>query len=193
MTKIIISKVEVRESFKKCVKRSVATDIVFFWIRHQGCWGVMNKAEMTQQMKMWRKMALNGEIAMIRHNNQDDITFEGMKMWSLCLQSYKNGEIEEDQNTIDAHGGFIFCKEEGGFRAVSGHIYGFKSKANRDAVFEYIMKGIELKKYGVEVPAKPRILMINEIASPTKEDDNEEVIVFKGWGNDTYEKMSDVE
>ncbi len=150
----MVSKEEVRESFKKCLKQSSPTDIVFFWIRHIGCWGVMDKTEMTQEMKNWRKKALNGEIAMIRHNNQDDITFEGMKMWSLCLQSYKNGELEEEQNTLDAYGGFVFVNDGGSFRAVSGHIYGFKSKANRDAVFEYVMKGIETKKFGVEVPAK---------------------------------------
>lgn len=185
MSKIIVERKEVRASFKKFVKQSSVSDIVFFWIRHLSCWGVMDKTEMTQEMKNWRKMALNGEIAMIRHNNQDDITFEGMKMWSLCLQAYKNGELEVGQNTIDAYGGFVFCKEDS-FRGVSGHIYGFKSKANRDAVFEYVMKGIELKKYGVEVPAKPK-------QEKPKEDDNEEIIVFKGWDNVTYEKMSDVE
>lgn len=168
MSPTIVYKEDTRNSFKKCVKKSVATDIVFFWIRHQGCWGVMDKAEMTQEMKNWRKMALKGEIAMIRHNNQDDITFEGIKMWSFCLQSYKNGEIDAENNVLDAYGGFVFVNDGSSFRSVSGHLYGFKSKANRDAVFEYVMKGIELKKYGIEVPVK------------TKKDD-------------TYEKMSDVE
>ena len=141
--KVITSK-ETREQFRKAMSLAKKTDICFTWVKREQAFGVLDAEEMAFEMKHWRNLAKEGVLAMIKQNNQE-ITFNGKKFWTLCVQSYKGGAIDTENgfNVIDV-GGSVFGGDDN-FRMVSGAIYGFTSEVNRDLAFNYTMKDIKVK------------------------------------------------
>jgi hypothetical protein len=100
----------------------------FFFHRRANdmCWG--NNDELKEQMKLWRKQ--KKEIGLImREFNNKTFKIKGQEWHILVVQS-----PTEDLG-IDKIG-FGFDDEQ---FLVSGYIYVFKSKANRDATYKYVM------------------------------------------------------
>ena len=116
-------------------------DICFFAHRESlmthGCLNVFNKEELTEQMKMWRKLAKQGKLKIHDYNCKSAYLPNNNECWFLVVQAYdpSTNEIKEEQ-PLDPVGWFL-CDE-----LVDGYMYVFKSKKNRDAVQEYVMKGI---------------------------------------------------
>jgi len=145
----VIHSNDTRRMFREVQAQAQKTDICFCWNKKANDFGLHNKEEMGEQMKWWRKQAKEGILAMITQNNQE-IVFNGRTYWTLCVQSYKNGALDTDNgfNSIDI-GGSVFGGDDN-FRMVSGAIYAFTSKVNRDLAFNYTMKGIKTE-YGIQV------------------------------------------
>ena len=87
---------------------------------------VMNNTETTTQAKIWRKLIRAGDIECHDYNN-NETTIEGKTYYSLVIQP-------KDYETCDPLGIFMAGT------MVSGHIYYFKSKQNRDTIFKFINK-----------------------------------------------------
>lgn len=94
----------------------------------------MNIKELQEQMRYWRKMALEGKLKIMDYNNKTKNVFN--KEWHiLVVQAYKDGE-QVPQN-FDPVGCMLM-----GY-VVSGYIYAFQKKENRDDVANYVMKGLD--------------------------------------------------
>lgn len=98
----------------------------------QFCW--YDKPSMNTEMKRWRKLAKNNEIKICKYNNLE-FEYNGKKYYTFVVQPYKNGDIEECG--IDPIMLFIFGN------LVSGCAYVFKTKENRDNIYNYVMKDIQ--------------------------------------------------
>jgi hypothetical protein len=106
------------------------------WFYHHGAHdiGIMNIKELKEQMKTWRKLALGGKIKIMDYNIKTKNIFN--KEWHIfVIQKYEDGE-HVPQNPDRAG-----CMLMG--YVVSGYIYAFKKKENRDDVANYVMKGLD--------------------------------------------------
>ena len=100
-----------------------------FFYQHQAsgelCWG--NNDELRTEMKNWRELKKKN-ILVIREGNNREFEINGRVYYTLVIQ-----DNDDENNCIDelALGvGFM----------VSGYVYFFVRKENRDAVFSYVMK-----------------------------------------------------
>jgi hypothetical protein len=114
-------------------------DICFFGRRtnlQQGL-SVLDKEEMTEQMREWRSLAKAGKLKIMDCNCKTTTLPNNKKAWFLVVQPFdpETGNMKDAQ--LDPVGLFIVGE------MVSGYIYVFDSKRNRDAVKEYVMKGID--------------------------------------------------
>ena len=120
-------------------ERQKKRDETFFsYIRrvHDFMWG--NNVELTEQMKMWRKLRKEDKLDMQEFNNKTKY-IKGKPWYILVVQtpSIRRGV---DDIGIDPLGmGFDTPY------LVSGYIYVFKHEKNRDATFNYVM-GIKPEK-----------------------------------------------
>ena len=126
------------DAFQYAVKQS-KKDVCYGWNKAAGDWSMSNADEAGQQMILWRKLAKEGHIAMNDYNNKVVIV-DGVKYYTLVTQGYKNGRI----NPQDGFNGWCIGAMAHG-TMVSGAQYYYKSEANRDAVYAYVMKGIQIK------------------------------------------------
>ena len=96
--------------------------------KQQKMWG--NNEEMTEQMKIWRQQQKNGKLMMEEENNQT-VKIQGREWYILVIQPTNDNDC-----SIDPMG---FGYDDGAFM-VSGFIYHFTRKENRDAIYKYVMK-----------------------------------------------------
>ena len=89
---------------------------------------VMNNKELKVQAKMWRKHRKSGLIQIQDYNNE---TYEvdGKKYYTLVVQP-----TDLDDAQIDPLGLLTIGL------MVSGYVYVFKTKTNRDIIFDYVNK-----------------------------------------------------
>ena len=88
-------------------------------------WG--NNEDMKGQMKDWRLQKKQGILTINTQNNRE-FMISGKKWYTMVIQ-----DVDLEKNNIDPLGfgvGFV----------VSGMIYWFSSKQNRDSVISYVMK-----------------------------------------------------
>lgn len=104
------------------------TDICFSFIRHMADFGVLNKEEMNNQMKMWKDFAKKGLLQMYASNNKEH-DVEGKKVYTLVINSKENSAY----CPLSLAWGIM----------VSGYTYAFTKKENRDAVYGYVKKFCE--------------------------------------------------
>jgi hypothetical protein len=98
----------------------------------------LNEVEMHGQMKLWRKSAKTGKVFMNDKNNIKVTASDG-KVWHiLVVQPCKEGDVHPDTG-IDPCGLMVLGV------MVSGNVYAYKSKENRDKVFSWVMKGTQIK------------------------------------------------
>ena len=106
---------------------------------------VLNIEELHSRMKnSWRPMAKEGKLKIMMYNNLKKKTFDGKEWHILVVQSYKNGEVTND---VMGHPGcgwdpVGFCLMDDMF-CVTGYIYAFQKKQNRDDVANWVMRGLD--------------------------------------------------
>ena len=91
---------------------------------------VCNRVEMDAQMKVWRKAHRHGKIFIHDYNCKTSTQAPDGKEWHFLV--VQNADLEKSWNSPIG----LFLLGE----YVSGTIYAFKSKKNRDAVQKYVMK-----------------------------------------------------
>ncbi len=109
-------------------------DIVMFyhknqWDRGQHGFMTMDKHEMKPQMVKWKRMIKQGRLVCRDYNKKTLKADDGREWHVLVVQ-----EAVEGSDDVDAMGMFVFSF------MVSGCLYAFKDKNNRDKVFDYINK-----------------------------------------------------
>lgn len=114
-------------------------DIVFAWNKQHADWSMATTEEHTAEIASWRKLALDGKLAMIEYNNKG-VCVNGVNYYTLVTQVYKNGRLDENDGFNMWDTGALALGT-----MVSGATYYYKKKENRDKVFKYVMKNIEVK------------------------------------------------
>ena len=122
------TKDEMKYAWDGCLANMKPSDTVIFCCvrdyERYNMLSVMNNAEISTQAKIWRKQIRAGDVECHDYNNRET-TIDSKTYYSLVIQS-KNYE------GFDLLGLFM-----GGIM-VSGFIYYFKSKQNRDTIFKFI-------------------------------------------------------
>ena len=117
------------ESVKKICEEILSIknkkDICFFWQFAMKNFAVMNKEEMDVQMRGWCKQAKEGVLTVMECNNTET-DFNGKMIYGLVITP----NMECSLCPISLAIGMM----------VSGFGYFFTSKANRDAVFQFLKK-----------------------------------------------------
>jgi hypothetical protein len=124
----------VKQQFKTSYPTWGRNEIMMSYVVARKCFAFYNKTNSLDQMKSWRKYAKDGKIKIAEYNNKTKI-INGVEHYTLVVQEYDNGDFS-DANSLDPMGMFILGE------MVSGYVYLFKSKENRDKTFEYVMKGV---------------------------------------------------
>ena len=88
----------------------------------------MNNKEIKIQAKMWRKQRKDGVIQMLEYNNKT-YDVDGKKYYSIVVQPAFPTDAEIDPLGLLTLGVMV-----------SGFVYVFKNKINRDIIFEYVNK-----------------------------------------------------
>lgn len=92
---------------------------------------------MRDNMKQWRKSAKQGDVKICKYNNKQ-FSFMGETYYTLTIQSYKDGKQQHDSSCnmmLSVFGNLI-----------NGYGYCFKTKSNRDDIYNYVMKNIDEPK-----------------------------------------------
>jgi hypothetical protein len=128
------------EGWKNAQKK---TDTVMFChkrkFHEEGIFCAMNNTEMKVQMRQWRNFVKRGLLTIRFVNSKERTLEDGMTWYWFVVQPTNPTESD-----IDSLGAFLLGE------MVSGFIYCFKSKQNRDRVQEYIMKGFEQMPFHTE-------------------------------------------
>jgi hypothetical protein len=137
---------DVRKMCRRILDVKNKTDIGFSFIQRVMDFGVFNKEEMNEQMKMWRDLAKNGKLQTYPENNME-YDIDGKKVYTLVITPH-----------YDAN----FCPMSLAWGTmVSGYTYAFTKKENRDAVYGYVKKFCvvqhEWKEDIAPLPVPPRI------------------------------------
>jgi len=116
--------------YNEMLKEMDNSDICWTYGRIKKRCCLLNKREMEIQMKSWRKLARDGKIKIEKFNDRSK-TINDKEYHFFVVQTTNDNDTMFDPIGCSLYG-FI----------VSGYIYSFKNKSNRDKVREYVMKGI---------------------------------------------------
>jgi len=110
------------------------TDLALSFFHDAKEFYVLNKEELEEQMRTWRKLSKEGRLKMAAYNNRTQ-TAKGRTWYFLVVQAYyPNGNMMECN--VDPFGLFVLNE------MVSGFLYAFTREANRNMVYEYVMKDV---------------------------------------------------
>ena len=130
----LLNRNDIARNYFGMLQEKTKDDICWFYHHLAHGFSIMNIEELQEQMRSWRKLALEGKLKIMDYNNKTKNVFN--KEWHiLVVQPYKDGE-EVPQNPDP-----VGCMLMG--YVVSGFIYSFKTKQNRDDVANYVMKGLD--------------------------------------------------
>ena len=118
---------QIVDSWLGCLKNMEKDDTVIF-LHHQSfeqskMLSVMNNEELKIQAKLWRKQIKSGLVECHDYNNKEH-EIDGKKYYTLVIQS--------KDCPLDPLGLFVIGE------MVSGYIYCFEIKTNRDIIYKYI-------------------------------------------------------
>lgn len=125
---------DIKEKYDYALKMKTSSDLCLFFHHNQKDFGVLDKQELEQQMRYWRKEAKAKNLQIREHNNQTKIV-DGKEWHILVIQPYDDAKLQ-DYNPC------LFGMLVLNF-GVSGYIYAFDSKNNRDMIYQYVMKGLK--------------------------------------------------
>lgn len=124
----------IRMSFKSSYPTWNKNEVMMSYFASGNCFNFQNKTQTQKQIKLWRRLAMEGKIKIANYNNKTKI-INGVEHYILVVQPYKDGQFT--YTCFDPMGLFILGE------MVNGFIYLFKSKENRNKIVEYVMKGVE--------------------------------------------------
>ena len=111
-------------------KTGDATEMAVCFNHYHKQFSLLNRGELNEQMTIWKKQRKSGEVKIKRYNSKTAVV-DGKEYHFFVVQPQKNGKMLECN--FDPMGLFILGEW------VSGYIYAFTNKANRDAVEKYVM------------------------------------------------------
>ena len=125
---------EERSNLNMVITNRDPTDIVFFWhhANKEYCCG--DKDEWSGEMKRFRKQRKEGTLTILEANNKTRVLGDSKKNKTFYFMVIQDPD-ENKNPQCDPMG---LAVKDGAF-IVSGFIYAFKSKTNRDASYKYIM------------------------------------------------------
>jgi hypothetical protein len=95
--------------------------------------GLYTEGSLHDQMKMWRTMALEGKIEIMNYNNMKRKTFDGKEWYIMVIQPKE----DDDSVPLDPVGMMLLGV------LVSGFVYCFESKKNRNDVAKWVMRKLD--------------------------------------------------
>jgi len=143
-----ISRTTLEKMWQSAIKEKNG-DLAISFYSPRGCLMWLDKDTLHAQMLEWRKLAkgksdkgADTRVAICDYNNNEYTDPQGKVWHTLIVQPYHSsliagkdyGEMRECQ--FDPVALLLFGT------MVSGYMYAFKSKANRDSIAEYVMKGL---------------------------------------------------
>lgn len=142
MTMINRERLEAQYANAMSQRKHKCNETAITFMHHAMDFALINIDEITGEMKRWRKLAKAGSLKIMKYNNKT-FTISDMekpelngKVWHLfAIQRYENGKQLE--GNIDPFGLMIF-----GYM-LTGFVYAFDNAENRDAIYKYVMKGID--------------------------------------------------
>lgn len=129
----LISKKDITEAYNETMDGKEPTDLCVFFHAKEMAFSVMNKDELNEQMKSWRKQAKGKTVKMRKANNKTK-TYDGKEWHILVVQPY-------DDEKLAHYNPDPFSLLLLGFY-VNGYVYAFDNIKNRDMIYEYVMKGL---------------------------------------------------
>lgn len=122
------------DAYEQYKRHEEPRDIVMFyhknqWSRGQHGFMTMDKHEMKPQMVKWRRLIKQGKLVCRDYNKKTLKADDGREWHVLVVQ-----DAVQESNDVDAMGMFVLSF------MVSGCLYAFQDKNNRDKVFDYINK-----------------------------------------------------
>tara|TARA_R110000751_G_C13431198_1_gene441622 strand:+ start:46 stop:459 length:414 start_codon:yes stop_codon:yes gene_type:complete len=131
----IITTAEERLKLSTVIDNRDPTDIVFFWHHANKDYCCGNKDEWKGEMKRFRKQRKEGTLTILEANNKTKVLgnkyLNSKTFYFMVIQ-------DPDENKNPQCDPMGLAVKDGAF-IVSGWIYAFKSKTNRDASYKYIM------------------------------------------------------
>jgi hypothetical protein len=103
-------------------------EIAICFNREHKVFNYINNIEMKEQLKSWRKMLKQKQIEILEGNNLKVFDLRGRPFFILVITP-----TDETYNAIDPFGLVLYY-------AVSGFIYAFDNKADRDNCYNYLNK-----------------------------------------------------
>ena len=106
---------------------------VFTYMKKFNEWSWLDEDVYKQQFKQYRKLIKSKDIVIDGENNSEHI-LNGKKWYSLCIQKWNKEEDDYDEMTL--------CKgsiEVFGY-IISGYVYYFQNKADRDTAYNWLVK-----------------------------------------------------
>ena len=111
-------------------KTGDATEMAICFVHYHKQFSLLNRGELNEQMRIWKKQRKSGEVRIKRYNSKTAVV-DGKEYHFFVVQPTENGKMVDCN--FDPMGLFILGEW------VSGYIYAFTNKANRDAVEKYVM------------------------------------------------------
>tara|TARA_R110000823_G_scaffold248435_1_gene372037 strand:+ start:162 stop:575 length:414 start_codon:yes stop_codon:yes gene_type:complete len=130
----IITTKEERSKLSTVIENRESTDIVFFWHHANKDYCCGNTEEWSGEMKRFRKQRKEGTVTILEANNKTKVLGDDKKNKTFYFMVIQDPD-ETKNPQIDPMG---LAVKDGAFM-VSGFIYAFKSKTNRDKSYKYIM------------------------------------------------------
>ena len=129
----IINRNALARNYVGMLQEKTKDDICWFYHVREGGIAVMNIGELQEQMREWRKLAVQGKLKIMDYNSKTNKIFN--KEWHiLVVQRFENGEQEyQPPDPVGMLMNFM----------VSGYIYAFQKKSNRNDVAEFVMRGLD--------------------------------------------------
>ena len=125
-----ITRNDIARNYLDMLQEKTTKDICWFYHLKQKGICCFNKDELHEQMKAWRTLAVDGKIKIINYNNRKRTTFDGKEWYILVVQP-------ENYTTPDPIGIMLMSY------MVSGMVYCFKEKKNRDDVAKWVMRKLD--------------------------------------------------
>ena len=129
-----ITSAEQRSKLSTVIENREVRDIVFFWHHANKDYCCGDKDEWAGEMKQFRKQRKEGTVTILEINNFSLVLGDDKKSKTFHVMVIQDPD-ENKNPRCDPMG---LAVKDGAF-IVSGFIYAFKSKTNRDASYKYIM------------------------------------------------------
>jgi hypothetical protein len=153
-----ITRNDIARNYLDMLQEKTTKDICWFYHLKQKGISFFNRDELHEQMKAWRTLAVDGKIKIINYNNRKRTTFDGKEWYILVVQP-------ENYTTPDPIGIMLMSY------MVSGMVYCFKEKKNRDDVAKWVMRKLDAgEKMEFCCLCDEEIEGIGNIPDPIRED-----------------------